>query len=293
MSARTLVYRAMAFAPAVFLIGIGARGRTFSTDYNFVANDPCTERRIQAYVPYLRKYPSFVTSGRFGDLGLARAAAASWIEGAGRGDLKPLAPICYDDTSSDGGKSTIFEFEAKVANRLEFAITEEVKQGNYHEAATDSLLVIGMSSILKYSDFFSVYHCASEQRRVVLFIEEIAGHLTPDDRRALSTALSQVTTDQATIATMIGRQQEFFIGWRAKSGFQPLSIEDTQLLSDIPALAQDGSLVAMHELRSRVLASKDNHLPAYCSSLRLGVGAQDRVDQDARRLRKQLDSMMP
>src|SRR5579862_8871208 len=155
MSARKLIYRCMVFAPAVFLVGLGAHARISTTDYEFIANDYYTEQLVLAYVPYLRASSDFIGGAPNGGVEAARKAASLWISGAEKGELKPLNPIAYEDTSSEGAKSQVFETQSKITARLIRGVASEIQGGDYHSATLDVILVVKLSGTTKYSDFVS------------------------------------------------------------------------------------------------------------------------------------------
>lgn len=273
----------MVFAPALFLVGIGVNARSLSTDFEFVSNDSRTERHIQAYVPYLRDAEKALTPAHRASEDEITKIAREWVDGALRGDLRSLNPIAYDDTSSDGAKSEIFDVRSRIAGRLINRIPDEMA-ADRHKAVTDTVLAIRLASILKYSDFISLFNCASEQRRAIQHIEPFATSLDPADKQALREVLPTLGSCQKTVDVMTSRSRELFLAWRNSRGFPPLSIEDTQLLSDVPAVIRNGNAVAMRQLRDRIFASKDDHVPTFCSSLRLGIASQSLLEGDVRKL---------
>lgn len=273
----------MVFAPALFLVGIGINARTLSTDYEFVSNDSRTECRIQAYVPYLRSAVKTLSPAHRASEDEITRIAQYWVEGAERGELRALNPIAYDDTSSDGAKGEVFDARSRIAGRLINRIPDEMT-GNLHKAVTDTVLAVRLASILKYSDFVSLFNCSTEQRRAIQHIEPYVSSLDPADKQALREVLPSLGPCQKTVDVMMSRSKQLFLAWRNNCGFPPLSIEDTQLLSDVPAVIRDGNAVAMRQLRDRIFASKDDHVPTFCSSLRLGIGSQALLEADVRKL---------
>ncbi|HVT12550.1 MAG TPA: hypothetical protein VHE55_09800 [Fimbriimonadaceae bacterium] len=288
MSARKLVYRLMVLGPAMFLIGLAVNARSIRTDFEFVANDPHTEQKIQAYVPYLRAATVTLAPKHRASADETRRIAELWVDGAQRGDLKPLTPIAYDDTSSDGAKSEIFDVRSRLVGRLLNRIPTLVESRDLHQAVDDAILAIRLDSILKYSDFVSLFNCATEQRRAIQHLEPIVDNLAPADKEAIRKVLVLLDPCPHTVDIMMTRSKDLFLAWRNQRGFPPLSIEDTQLLSDVPAAIDNGNAVAMKELRERIFASKDDHVPAFCSSLRLGTSAQSLLDEETKKIRELL-----
>lgn len=283
----------MVCAPALFLIGIGVHARFLQGYFDFLAADPRSEQLILAYVPYMQDSIQFASPSNRPELDEARRAANRWIAGADSGDLKPLTSIAYEDTSSDGPKSEIFEVRRRIATRLIRGIADSAKNGNLHQAVSDGVVVLKLASVMKYSDFVSLFNCATEQRRVLSLLEPYAGQLTGEDRRALAAAVPALYRPPGTIDKMVRRSSQLFLSWRERRGDEPLSIEDTHLMSEMPGLAEDGSLIAARQVHERILASKDDHIPAYCSSLRLGMGAQEHLEREALSVAKLINKSAP
>jgi hypothetical protein len=280
MSARKLVYRSMVFAPAIFLIGLGVHARSLDDDFHIVANDPSHERAVLAYVPYLKKSAAFVDGSTKQSLPEARRIAKIWIEGAKSGDLKPLTPIAFEDTSSEGAKSEIFEVNGRIVTCLVTGVTGGVHKKNYHQATEDAVLAVQMAGILKHSDFISLFNSATAQRRAIQEVSGAFDKLPEKDRERLTTLLPLTQTKHDLVTRMIKRSHQLFVTWRQRRGYEPLSIEDTRLLSDIPALVEGGNAVSLQKMRHRMFASKDDYIPTYCSSLRIGVSAQDLLHKE-------------
>jgi hypothetical protein len=280
MSARKLVYRSMVFAPAIFLVGLGVHARSLSDDFNFIANDPSHESATFAYVPYLKKSGAFLDWSAERSLPEARRVAKIWIAGAEKGELKPLTPISFEDTSSEGAKSEIFEVNGRIVTSLINGVTAEVSAKKYHEATQDAVLAVKVANILKHSDFISLFNSATAQRRAIQELGPAVGKLSEADGAKIASLLPIASTKTEVLGRMLQRSRQLFVSWRDRRGYEPLSIEDTQLLSDIPALVQGGNAVAMQKMRHRMFASNDDYLPTYCSSLRIGVSAQDLLHRD-------------
>src|SRR5579862_2066161 len=242
MSARKLVYRSMLCAPGAFLIAIGIHGRTVPHNFEFVANDPLTEHRIQAYVPYIST-DAAACPGRGDGPDLARNAALKWICGAQRGDLTPLNPVSYDDTSTDGLKSEIFDVQARIASELVQSVAGSLQSHELHNAASDAALVLRLENVLKCSDFASLFRCSTQQRHTLEMLRPYAGIMSESDRRALKDAVSTLVPNSRILERMVTRSQKLFLKWRQRTGCEPLSIEDSRLLSEIPALSEDGNLI--------------------------------------------------
>lgn len=288
MSARKLLYRLMVFAPAIFLAGIGVHARGLNNEFDIVADDPLHERQIMAYVPYLRNSPDFVVRLPRAPVSSARECARRWVQGAESGSLRPLNPIAYEDTSSDGPKSQIFEVCGRVQGRLLAGIGNSVETGDLHQATQDAILSIKLANVLKWSDFISLFNAATQQRRALRQIAPAIDRLSPADRKALLAAIPNLGADPHTMRSMAQRSRSLFLSYRRRRGYEPLSIEDTQLLSDIPAIVKEGNAVALRQMRDRMLASTDDVMPTYCSAVRLGYTAQNSLDRELTALRRRL-----
>ncbi|HTQ10331.1 MAG TPA: hypothetical protein VMI31_09695, partial [Fimbriimonadaceae bacterium] len=174
MSARKLVFRSMLCAPAVFLVVIGVHGRTIARDYEFVANDPATEAKIQAYVPYVRGCRALLSRPVDPNGDLVRRFVTQWVCGQEQGKLSDLNPISYDDVSTDGLKGQVFESRNLLAGRLSSWIVDSLQKGRVHQAVTDTILFLKLNNVAKWSDFASLYYSATEQRRGLMMLNPYA-----------------------------------------------------------------------------------------------------------------------
>lgn len=287
MSARKLIYRFMVLAPAIFLAGIGVNARSISTEFDTVCNDARTDRAILAYIPYMRELEAPYREHSESDRRRALNTANQWIAAANKGVLMPLAPIAYEDTSTEGAKSQVFEAKANLISRLSTAIGEEIDAGQYNRAAEYTARAMRLSEILKYSDFISLYNCATEQRRQLMTISPYIVKLDSQHKQLLSSAVKDCATEETQVNRMARRSNRLFLSWRMRKNYQPLSIEDTKLLAEIPAMVTGDSAVSLADFRNRMFATRDANVPNYCSSVRLGLTATKWLDKErAEALRK-------
>lgn len=286
MTARKLVYRLMVFAPAIFLVGIGVHARGISTSYDTLANDHRTEQNILAYIPVLQASEPYASSFAKAPIERTKQIARRWIGDAEKGILNPLVPVAYEDTSSEGVKSQIFEAKGRIVRALLRDIEPSMKSGRTEDAAESAVLALKLSNVLKYSDFVSMFNCAAEQRRVMREIEPLVTKLDAKNQAAISEAIATLKLDTKRVSTLVRRTKKLFMDWRTRHGSEPLSIEDTQLLSEIPILVRDDTAIAMQRFRERMLASRDSSIPSYCSSVRLGIASHELLAKDAAKVRR-------
>ena len=202
--------------------------------------------------------------------------------------FRALAPVCYDDVSTDGNKNQIFETRNRVAGRLSADVADALQRHSIHDAVIDSILVLRLDDVAKCSDFASLYCSATEQRRALFLLRPYVNQMSADDRKSIECAIRSLDLSRSTLDKMMDRSKQLFLTWRERTGCEPLSIEDTHLLSDIPALADDVDSAKLLQFRNRVLACKDDHLPVYCSTVRLGITAQEHLGQEVRRIKRLL-----
>lgn len=280
-------------APALFMVGLGVHARTLWAEYDTPANDPMTEKAVLAYVPYLRESLPFATRGKAEpDMATTRKIANLWIFGADQKVLRPLPPVAYDDSSSDGAKSLIFETEGRICGRILNGAKDSMLRGDVHQAVQDSVTAIRLSSILKRSDFVSLFNAACMERRAVVQLRDLVAKMDDDDRIDVVRALSVLKVDPSEIGRMATRSKQLYLDYRNRSGFPPLSIENTNLLSEIPALVMAGDDTALRRVRSRLNASNDDGLPTYGSSMKMAIGAQAMLMRESRILRSRIRTVI-
>jgi hypothetical protein len=289
MSARKLIYRFMVLAPALFLAGIGVNARSISTEFDTVRNDSRSDAQIFAYVPYMRECQAPLRHDSESDLRLAMRTAKDWIAGAQEGKLKPLLPSAYEDTSSEGVKSQVFDAKSTLEGRIISGIQDKVEAGKFEEATRCTVTALELGEILKYSDFISLYNCASEQRRALLAIQPCVDRLSPDQRERIRIAVRRVQTNSDQVDRMVRRSRNLFLAWRVRNHYQPLPIEDTRMLAEIPAIIKGEGAASMTQLRDRMFVTTDRSVPSYFSSVRLGVCASNWLDGDREELLATLD----
>lgn len=285
MSARKLIYRLMVVAPALFLIGIGVHARTMERDFERLENDPRTESHIQAYVPLLRETAAISQNDVRVRPGRLRQIAARWINGAQDGRLRALRPIAYEDTSTEGVKAQVFEVQSRLVALLTLAIDRDVQAHRLADGAQDAIAALETANTLKYSDFLSLYNCANQQRNILRRAEKLLPSLAPADRTRLLEAIRTLIAEPKVLDGMANQSRLLFLSWRDRQGYPNLAIEDTRLLSEIPAMIESDDPLTLQAIRRRVVASNDDFVPTYYSALRLGIEAQLELEASARATR--------
>lgn len=278
MSARKLIYRLMVVAPALFLIGIGVHARTMERDFERLANDPRTESHIQAYAPLLLETRTVSQDDVRHRPGRLRQIAERWIDGARDGHLRPLRPIAYEDTSTEGVKAQVFEAQGRLVALLTLAIDRDLAAHRPSDAARDAITAMETANTLKYSDFLSLYNCANQQRHILIRVQKLLPDLPPVDRARLLEATRTMIAEPKVLDGMANQSRVLFLSWRDRQGYPNLAIEDTRLLSEIPAMIESDDPLTLQAIRRRVVASNDDFVPTYYSALRLGIEAQRELE---------------
>ncbi len=289
----------MVCAPAIFLVGLGVHARSIADDFETVANDFRTEASIQAYVPFVRDAQAALKEEasdqrhwrhQDSDSGSPvsfeqsrptqiRVVAREWLAGAQRGRLKPLTPIAYEDNSSEGLKSQIFEAQTRMASILIDAGERDASAGDNHSAIADTALACRLSQILKHSDFVSLFDCANLQRRALIHLAVFEKGSSAADRKIIASVAREARTNTALVERMTSKSKQLFFSWCQRTGLPQLSIQDTEFLASIPVLVRDDKAVAIDAMKPRLLASREGYVKDYYSSVRLGLHAQAQLDK--------------
>lgn len=287
MSARKLILRLMTIAPAIFVGGIAVHARAMLDGWEFVENDPATEKSIQAYGPFVKD--TIATLRETHEPSALCALGQRWVSASKDGTLKSLVSISYEDTTSDGVKAQIFTTRASLGNALMQACRKAVAKQDYHAAATCATTSLQLANVGKYSDFIGMYNSATEQRRTLVLVEGHLKELPQSDKLALRLALKEASdTNRPLLEKMTWTQKHNYLLWRDRREFPQLSIEDSKLVSEVPVMLDGDYAVAVQNLRQRALASKDKTVPSYVSSVRLGIVSQLSLQKEIKEIEEKL-----
>jgi hypothetical protein len=276
----------MTIAPAIFLGGIGVHARAMLNGWDFVENDPKTEASILRYGQFLGQIAPGL---REGHIESTRDAATKWVANYQNGTLPDLNPIAYDDTTSDGVKSQIFLAKSRLCALLSSHATKSLQEGNSAEGMKDLTIWIKLGDAGKFSDFISLFNGTTEQRRVIYLVEKYRNKFSKDQLRTIASELDQIKHDQKAVERLTVITKHNFLTYRNRHGDPPLSIEDSSLVSELPALVKGDALEAVQSIKQRGIASNDTSIPNFVSGVRLGIASQANLDVKIAEFKKSLD----
>jgi hypothetical protein len=179
--------------------------------------------------------------------------ATQWIEAAKAGQLQPLEPVAYDDTSLEGVKNQVFRAAAIVASSLSSDALEKADRGRFEEATDDVLNAFQVIETMWGSDVVSVPMANQRERRIFFVFKSFASHLNCTDRaRVLDTISNSVAKHD--LAAIVARARSQYTDAVARDGFERVSRADERLLDSLEGeIAQAVDPEArMKQIRSEV-----------------------------------------
>jgi len=168
--------------PLFAMATISVKARSNIDDFDFVKCTAAQTQAIQSYVGVVEQTQETMTGYGNVPIDKIRKLAMVWIEGEKSGKLKPLPPVCFDDTTRDGLKNEILRANLRPAEELNDTAEQECDKHQYWTATQDATLGAKVADVTKYSDFASLSCNSLCQRRSIRIIESCYPHLTSSQR---------------------------------------------------------------------------------------------------------------
>lgn len=268
-------------APFLVMASIGAKSRSATNQYDFVACSSKQDKEISAYAPVVSATEDSVSSPMSTDPNVARRLAFRWIEGAKVGLLQPLDPCSFDDTTRDGIKGEIVRANVSVAEVMNYAAEQDAENGKYDKAAKDAMVAADTLEVTKFFDFASLTTCTMVQRRSLSVIHNVAKKLSPDVRSQVVREVLAFRSNDDRLGQMAVNARQELLKHELRQGQDLASIEHTQKeVNGLEFRNMDNLALACKDLRKGLKYSTNEDVPSLYTDVRLGFVSQ--LDTDKR-----------
>lgn len=185
----------MLAACPIFLCGwLALHARTYQDPFEVQAGTKEQDAVVYAYEPIVREaHLTFKAhTGEFDRERLLNLAAI-WESAAARGELRPLTPISFEDSPTEGIRGEVLHCKNKVVNFLMDDAKDLAHSGRTREAAKETLMAIRLSESMKYGDFNSIGGAAGEEQREVALLSSFVSRLSRSSRREVQRELQVIS----------------------------------------------------------------------------------------------------
>jgi hypothetical protein len=189
--------------------------------------------------------------------GQVRHIAQEWIKGAEDGQLGPLQPVSYDDTTRDGVKSEITMRNGAVASQLLYVAGHEIDLHQYMKSISDAAMGMRVANVIKYSDYPSLLQSDIYVRRGFRLIGVALSHLPAKDRAAARPLFLGLNSNAEKFKEVQGIEHVMFVEYLRRMHVDSTLIESTR------SYTTGADAATMDRYRRTLMASaKDDTLPA-------------------------------
>ena len=208
MGWRRFVNELLLISPLLFLACITVQARTRIESFRPVEYTASLDHKIAAYVEPVRAFEQYQNRALGNpDPRSLRRVGEMWREGALNGTLRPLPPEAPGDTTRDGIKGQIRAAADELGARLQRLARKSFTDGNYAQAASDSLLSIEAVQSVKYSDLYAVGTLATRQNSAVSILSRCIEHLSDEQRKEVARRIETLYQTEKPIAELVLAEQ--------------------------------------------------------------------------------------
>lgn len=281
MWARKLTNELLVAGPFLMLAIMAIKSRTNYDPWETPGNSAEVEARIDAYVKPM-KVLNQALEGR--DDAKIRLVARDWLDRHLKGELRPLPPCSYVDSTREGVKGQI----TLAKNRLVYRLIEQSEaaqsKGDSKASVSDALLAYKVADVLKYSDFSTVYDTARAQMRIFATLEKALKDAAPDQKKWVRLTLDKPGLDVKSLNRILLQARNMYTASLRAKGQQSLPIEDTQQFAQIgTALHRRCDSESLQGVRKLIVASNGD-MPRILTTAKLAWQMESMRDAKAKAL---------
>lgn len=281
MWARKLTNELLVAGPFLMLAIMAIKSRTNYDPWETPGNPAEVESRIDAYVKPM-KVLNQALEGR--DDAKIRLVARDWLDRHLKGELRPLPPCSYVDSTREGVKGQI----TLAKNRLVYRLIEQSEaaqsKGDSKASVSDALLAYKVADVLKYSDFSTVYDTARAQMRIFATLEKALKDAAPDQKKWVRLTLDKPGLDVKSLNRILLQARNMYTASLRAKGQQSLPIEDTQQFAQIgTALHRRCDSESLQGVRKLIVASNGD-MPRILTTAKLAWQMESMRDAKAKAL---------
>jgi len=282
----------MVVSPFVLMASLALHSRTFQDDFSLPSVSPWLHRRLDAFVEPVRRVEELQRWGiALTSEAEIRQEAQWWVELADRKVLGPLRPAFHGDQFDDGAKEQILLANQFLARRLVRSAETAQAEGRPYLAASDLVLALRLSAILKPSDLVAMISGASEQIRVLELMHKIVSNLRPLEAKRLLPNFDASFRMRQELLGVLMRQRDAYYSLLRKEGRLVLDIIDPYPIVRMASLVRNSNLTSesLLEVRSLIVAARGD-VPQVLSLAKIAWQRESRALELAQRMRSKLNA---
>ena len=215
MAAGKLLIKVATLAPILAIAGMGYEARSPHKPFEFIEYSKSQSSALEAYVPLMKLADQTLPSNHRSTGSQTRKFADEWISEFRSGKLEPLYPVYHEETDEEGPRNQVFLVWDRVVSEIQLLQHEEVKSGDWHGVATDSVRLMALLRAVKYSDIGTVSSANSQVRGLIGRLKQLKSHFTPAEKEKIAKEI-EVATDANSFHRLIERVQVNLESYSAK-----------------------------------------------------------------------------
>lgn len=223
-----IVNKLLIAAPFFVLATVGVKARAAGSTFEFMEGTAKQNSAITAYQSVVAETEKLPLNAADKCPERVRKIAMEWIEGARKGELQPLGPIVFEDSSRDGVKFEIVHANTGIGEDLNMLASRELHEGKPWLAAQDDLLAARASQVTEYSDFPSLAVCTMVQRKAFSNLRYVMASLTPGQRQKVTSQVSLLRPNKQLIEDIAVRTRQQFLQYQLRHGLSLSQVTDVQ-----------------------------------------------------------------
>lgn len=276
MWARKLTNELLVAGPFLMLAIMAIKSRTNYDPWESPRNTADVESRIDAYIQPMK---SLNQALELGDDASVRQVAREWIDQHERGVLRPLPPCSYVDSTRDGVKGQVTLGKNRLTYRLIDQSDELLAAGRTAEAVSDALLAYRVASVLKFSDFTTVYDTCRAQLRVLKTLQDAKARLGPEQKKEVRHLLAECVVDVKPLNRILLQSRRLYTESLQARGQQSLPIEDTQQFTQIGNVLQARCDAESLQSVRRLIVASNGDMPRILTTAKLAWQMENQLEK--------------
>jgi hypothetical protein len=254
--------RGLLVGPILVVAGILAIRQSANPDFEFVAASEAQTEKVLRYGPMVAESVRIEKNvDYFGRPAASHALCQRWLKAIESGELAPLPPVMYGDSTAEGPKLKIMRAIASTAGILANHALEQAKEGNGAFAATELTESYRLLDSMYTNDIGSVSFTNQHQRRNIVVLREIWDYLTPGQRKSVL-GVFQASFERRDLEEVVERGIQMYDRFARRDQLAALSAEDHAALKNLAVEIRDAVEPEVKAREFRKLVVSGNGLPS-------------------------------
>lgn len=201
-------------------------------DFNSVGIDREVDRRLDAYVPLVRKTRP-ILKDKFVSSRTLRNLAETWTAQIDAGKLETIMPAYHGESILEGPKSEAIRTCLALSNRMsELAVRELRTSSKPDQALRDTQTALKLINLVRYGSAETMVSAASYLVKPTFVLEYLNGKVAPEDLRLATATLIPDENDPRVVGMQhVERRQH--LQYAIRYGTRQAKIDKSLFLGDL------------------------------------------------------------